>query len=340
MHPVYSFAPDAAHTILSAPAGTLAYISHSICRLDLQNRHSSNIMQPYSMAEAKSAFARLLRHHQAHGWDASPSNQAVSEPSRHAMSRPSKHKNNRGDFTAAPASHAHAAGTSQTPAACDKDCAMMHKDHHSIRPSAPSLAQASSALACPPANHQQRPAVKPGWLGSHTTASPDVLPLGSSSSSHVLPPAPDQHTTATATDAGASRFGNFNATLQPAVDLTDSPGDSASSQQQIGTGTSAAVRAPHQPDAACPSKGMHDAAIGVLAPSDVSMEAAVVDLLRPAESQPAYVRHPENDFVSGGVPKRNGLSSEPCRQVNSTVPFFNYAAACCSGILSDEATTQ
>lgn len=233
-----------------------------ICRLDLQQRHSSNIMQPYSMAEAKSAFARLLRHHQANGWDPSPSSQAVSEPSRLVVSRPSKHKNSRGGPTAASASSAHAAGTGQQQAVCDKNSAMFHRDHHSIRPSAPSLAQASSALVCPPANHQKNPAAKPRCLSSHTTAGPDVLPLGTSSSSLLLPPAPDQHATATATDAEASRLGNCDATLQSAVDLTDSPDDSASSQQQTGVRASAAVRQCDQPNAACPGEIMLEAPTG------------------------------------------------------------------------------
>lgn len=264
LHRLYSVAPDAAHIILSAqsrhnglhqPIWLISAIS--IFRLDLQMRHSGNIMQPYSMAEAKSAFARLLRHHQANGWDPSPPSQTASEPSRGVVSRPSMHRNSRVRPTVASASPAHAAGTSQTPAACDKDAAVTHRTHHSIRPSAPSLAQASSALACPPANHQKQPAVKPGWLSSHTTASPDVLPLSTSSSSPLLPPAPDQHGTATATDAEASRFGNFDATLQPAVDLTDSPGASASSQQQFGIRASAAVWAAHQPNAAGPSERPH-----------------------------------------------------------------------------------
>ncbi len=41
-------------------------------RLDLQHRYCRNVMQPYSMQEARSAFHRLLRHHQANGWDSTP----------------------------------------------------------------------------------------------------------------------------------------------------------------------------------------------------------------------------------------------------------------------------
>jgi len=43
-----------------------------LCRLDLQHGYCRNVMQPYSMQEARSAFHRLLRHHQANGWDSIP----------------------------------------------------------------------------------------------------------------------------------------------------------------------------------------------------------------------------------------------------------------------------
>lgn len=44
----------------------------SLRRLDLQHRYCRNVLQPYTMQDARSAFHRLLRHHQANGWDSTP----------------------------------------------------------------------------------------------------------------------------------------------------------------------------------------------------------------------------------------------------------------------------
>ena len=60
----------------------LGLIQVAPCRLDLQHRHCSNVMQPYTKQEAQSAFHRLLKHHQANGWDATPPSH--SQPGHHA----------------------------------------------------------------------------------------------------------------------------------------------------------------------------------------------------------------------------------------------------------------
>ena len=56
-------------------------------------------MQPYCLSEARSAFARLLRHHQANGWEPSPSDLTIPGSSRSARARLSIHRNS----TAGPA---------------------------------------------------------------------------------------------------------------------------------------------------------------------------------------------------------------------------------------------
>ena len=324
-HHPYSFATDQECHLLGTLNHT-AHISLFCFRLDLQKRHCSDVMQPYSMAEAKSAFARLLRHHQANGWDASSSNQVVPDHSRPARSRPSVHRSSRGGAAVASTS----LGTSQQPSAGDKDCAAMHRDHHSNRVSAPSLAPASTAVACPPASYQEKPGDKHRWLNSHTAASPGILPLGPRASSPLLPPAPGQHTATTATDAQADAeaealcFDNSNerrATSQAAVDLTDSPVKAASSQQQVGTKASAAAMASDQPDAAGVGEETHEATNSLPGPSDVSLEAGVVDLLSPVGPQPAHAKHAGNDLSPDVDTKRRRLSSDACQQVRSVTTF-------------------
>lgn len=300
---------------------TDAHVSHFEFRLDLQKRHCSDVMQPYSMAEAKSAFSRLLKHHQANGWDPSPSNQAVPEPSRHASSRPCMHRSSRG--------RASGASASQQPAACDKDCAVMHKDRHSNRLSA----QARTAQACPAASHQEKPAVKDQWPNSHTTASPGVLPVDPSSST---PPAIHQHAAATATDAPADAeaealcIDNSTvrcATSQAAVDLTDSSVNTASSQQQIGIKASAAAVASDQPNDADPSEGIPEAATELPGASAMSQEAGVVDLLSHVGSQPAHAKHSGDDLSPGIFVKRRRLSTQARQQVRSAIACCSNAAA-------------
>ena len=288
-------------------------------------------MQPYSMAEAKSAFARLLRHHQANGWNSCSSNQVVPDYNRPARSRPSIHRSSKDGAAVASTS----SGTSQQLSAGDKDCAAMHQDRHSNRLSAPSLAQATTALACPSASHQQRPGDKHRCSKSDTTASPDVLPLGPSSSS-LMPPASDQHAAATAVDAQADAeaqalcLDNANerhATSQAAVDLTDSLVDAASSQQQVGTKASAAAMASDQPDAAGLSEDMHEATDILPGPSDMSLEAGVADLFSPVESQTAHAKHAGDDSLPGVDAKRRRVSSEACQKVRSVIAFSDYPAA-------------
>ena len=274
------------------------------------------------MAEAKSAFARLLKHHQANGWDPSPFNQAAPEPSRLARSKPRMHRSSRGDATVASTS----LGPSLQPAACDKVFAVMHSDRHSNRFSA----QASTAQYCPAASHEEKPALKHQWSDSHTTASPGVLPLGPSSSSPLLPPSPDQHAAATTTEAAADAEAKAlylddsnvrRTTSQAAMDLTDSPVNTASSQQQIGIKASAAAVTSDQPDNAGPSEGMHEAATELPGPVDVSLEAGVVDLLSPVGSQPTHAKHFGDDLLPGVDAKRRRLSSEACQQVRSDQSF-------------------
>ena len=310
-------------------AGTLnhtAHISRVCSRLDLQKRHCSDVMQPYSMAEAKSAFARLLRHHQANGWDPSPASQPVLDHSRLARSRPFMHRSSMfGDAVASPS-----LGTSQQLSAGDKDRAVMHRDCQSNR-----LAEASTAQACPSASHQEKPADKHRWSASHT-AGPDVLPLGPSSSVPLLRPAACQQPAATNTQADAEAeavcLDNSNErhiTWQSAVDLTDIPVNAASSQQQLGTKAPAGAVAPDQPDAAGPIEEMHEAATDSHGPSDMLLEAVVVDLVSPAGLQHAHAKHPGNDLSSGIEAKRRRLSSEACQQVRSVVDFYSYSAAYC-----------
>ena len=259
-------------------------------------------MRPYSMAEAKSAFARLLRHHQANGWDPSPASQPVLDHSRLARSRPFMHRSSMfGDAVASTS-----LGTSQQLSAGDKDRAVMHRDCKSNR-----LAEASTAQACPSASHQEKPADKHRWSASHTSASPDVLPLGPSSSSPLLRPAACQQAAATS------------------AHLTNIPVNAASSQHQLGTKAIAAAVAHDQPDAAGPSEEMYEAVTDLHGPSDMLLDAGVVDLVSPAGLQHAHAKHPGNDLLSGIEAKRRRLSSEACQQVRSVVDFYSYSAAYC-----------
>ena len=222
-------------------------------------------------------------------------------------------------------------GTSQQLSAGDKDRAVMHRDCQSNR-----LAEASTAQACPSASHHEKPADKHRWSASHTSASPDVLPLGPSSSSPLLRPAACQQAAATSAQADAEAealcLDNSNErhiTLQPAMDLTNIPVNAASSQHQLGTKAIAAAVAHDQPDAAGPSEEMHEAVTDLHGPSDMLLDAGVVDLVSPAGLQHAHAKHPGNDLSSGIEAKRRRLSSEACQQVRSVVDFYSYSAAYC-----------
>ncbi|KAL0027580.1 hypothetical protein WJX77_012237 [Trebouxia sp. C0004] len=63
-------------------------------RLDLQHRYCRNAMQRYTMQEARSAFHRLLRHHQANGWDSTPPDHSHPGHHPHTAPRPSRSGHN------------------------------------------------------------------------------------------------------------------------------------------------------------------------------------------------------------------------------------------------------
>lgn len=324
------------------------YTSCSCFRLDLHKKHYPNVMQPYSLSEAKSAFERLLRHHLVNGWQP----QTYPKPMLTRLDRltPSMLDCGMPNPTAQYTTGAQASApcNSQHQPADGRRSASAVRKLYRGRLTALSFDEVGEYLIDKPGPYgdtqQHLPAVRHNGSVAQTTASLDALPPGPSPSSLLSLPAPEQHAAAgtaaalaaAVTDAadsvgtdGRLAVRVTQAISQPAgpgfLDLTDSPKKSMSSQQQqhqqqqIGAAASTAATAHVDKDAAACNDRKGEAAAAPPGPLNTAMDIGTVDLSRPAGSKPGNAKHSGESLVPDTDAKRRKFSLEACKQVRFTI---------------------
>lgn len=305
---------------------------NAACRLDLQRTHCRDIMHPYSMSEARSAFSCLLKHHQAHGWDDTP----PTEEHQHSwLDRPSTHRGLVSNSSAASTSQDAAANSHQLQLPPANSDAFWQRHHHTSRASVLPPDQANTASTS--SAHQQQLAPDHHKAVSQIAAHQDAIqsnctlgtvqPQAATAGQHATTSAAIGATAAAAgTKSGAEAYDADYAAKQtanrpqavlhtadiPPVDLTFSPVSAAVQKQQPGgTATAAAEEAePILQDPADQAEDMQEAADQLPAVSTSPMVEGVVDLLSPAGTQAQPAKHSGDDVLPDVEAKRRRLAPQ------------------------------
>ena len=294
-------------------------------------------MQPYSISEARSAFARLLRHHQANGWD--PSAIDVTQPGSNpsARVRPSMHKKATAGPFAAPTHFDVPASTSQQqlPHASSHQqlphATIMHEGCNST-PSAAHNVQPGVEQPEAMADTQQLLAVSHIYaVASQATARHDSAHLRSDSTTVMTTDAAMKHALASViapavetddrirTEVSHAATSSCRQSLSQASgycpeDLTLSPGNNAANDQQEHITSAAAQQVPvPTQQGAADHAGERQLAVDELPGlSGVPIVVEVVDLLSPKAPEAKVNKRSRDGFAPSAVMKRRKVLPKVC----------------------------